>query len=325
MQPTSLLGLAILAVTAAPAAALDCKAAKGDIDKAICSSPEAAAADESMAAAYNALRGRMGPAEREALLVSQRLWIKRRGFGCDSDKPGYAQCLAKETEQRRAFLEARAESGPGLDSPLVPVIVAKPGKPRDWEIDVELLKFVEPKTPGEKTFNAEIGKMLKDIPTDRSDIQRDQTFSHDVWMRVTWLSPRLISARIEGYDFEGGAHGNPSTSGLNIDTKSGRKLVFTDAFDKAAREKLTAHCLAQIAPEKVRRGMDEPKGEELKSLRQGIDEGLAELDAWNFAAQGATIVYGPYAIGSYAEGSYTCDVPLARLKELAKKDFPLPD
>jgi len=316
--------LALLAC-AAPAAAMDCKAARTDIEKAICSLPEAATADNAMVAAYNALRERMAPPQREALLISQRLWIKRRGFGCESDKPGYAACLAKDTDQRRAFFEARAEAGPGVGSPMTVEIVAKPGRPRDWEVDVELLKFAEPKTPGEKTFNAEVARMLKDIPTDRSEIQRDQTFSHDVWMRVTWLSPRLISARIEGYEFQGGAHGNPSTSGLNIDTKTGRKLAFADGFDKAAQEKLTAACMSQIASEKVKRGMDEPKGDELKSLRKGVDEGLAQLDAWNFTAGRATIVYGHYAIGAYAEGAYECDVPLATLKALARKDFPLPD
>ena len=124
---------------------------------------------------------------------------------------------------------------------------------------------------------------------------------------------------------QGGAHGNPSTSGLNIDTKTGRKLAFADGFDKAAQEKLTAACMSQIASEKVKRGMDEPKGDELKSLRKGVDEGLAQLDAWNFTAGRATIVYGHYAIGAYAEGAYECDVPLATLKALARKDFPLPD
>lgn len=312
-------------IATAPAAAMDCKAAKSEVDKAICSSPQAIAADAAMSAAYTALREKSSPAEREALLVSQRAWIKRRGYGCESDKPGFAQCLAKDADQRRAFFEARPEGGPGIDSPLRPEIVARPGRPRDWEIDVELLKFVAPRTPGEKTFNAEIAKMLAGVPTDRKEIERNMTYAHDIWMRLTWLSPRLISARIEGYSFEGGAHGNPSTAGLNIDTRTGRKLAFADAFDKAAQEKLTGACLAQIVPEKMRRGMDEPKGEELKTLRQGVDEGLSGLDTWNFNARGATIVFGHYTLGSYAEGAYECDVPLARLKELAKKDFPLPE
>ena len=324
MRRFLLTGLGVLAA-AAPVAAMDCKAAKTDIEKAICASPDAVAADTAMVAAYNALRERLSPPQREALLVSQRLWIKRRGFGCESDKPGYAQCLAKETDQRRAFFEARPEAGPGVDSPQTVEIVARPGKPRDWEIDVELLKFVEPKSPGERTLNAEVAKMLKDIPTDRKDIERNMTYAHDVWMRITWLSPRLLSSRIEGYEFTGGAHGNPLTTGLNIDMKSGRKLAFADGFDKAAQEKLTASCLVQIVPEKIRRGMDEPKGDELTMLRKGVEEGLAILDTWNFTPKGATIVYGHYAIGSYAEGAYECDVPLARLKELAKKDFPLPE
>lgn len=312
-------------VATAPAAAMDCRAAKSEIDKAICSSPQAIAADDAMSAAYTALREKSSPAEREALLVSQRGWIKRRGYSCESDKPAYAQCLTTQTDQRRAFVEARPEGGPGIDSPLRPEIVARPGRPRDWEIDVELLKFVEPKTPGEKTFNAEIAKMLKGIPTDRKEIERNMTYAYNFWMRLTWLSPRLISARVEGYSFEGGAHGNPSTAGLNIDTRSGRKLAFADAFDKAAQEKLAGACLAQIVPEKVRRGMDEPKGEELKTLRENIDENLSNLDTWNFSAKGGTIVFGHYVVGSYAEGAYECEVPLARLKELAKKDFPFPD
>jgi len=311
--------------TVASAAAMDCKAAKSDIEKAICASPLALAADEAMVAAYNALRQRVAPAERAALLVAQRNWLKRRGGGCESDKPAYAQCLVDDANQRRAFLEARPESGPGVGSALQPIVIARPGKPRDWEIDVELLKFAEPKTPGEQTFNVEVAKMVREIPTDRSGIGRNQTYSHNAWMRLTWLSPRLISARIEGYEFSGGAHGNPFTVGLNIDRKTGRKLVFADAFDHAARAKLADACLVQISPEKVQRGMEAPKGDELKSLRQGIDEGLSRLDTWNFSARGATIIYGNYAIGSYAEGAYECFVPLARLKELAKKDFPLPE
>ena len=311
--------------TVASAAAMDCKAAKSDIEKAICASPLALAADEAMVAAYNALRQRMAPAERAALLVAQRGWLKRRGLGCESDKPAYGQCLADDNNQRRAFLEARPESGPGVESALQPIVIARPGKPRDWEIDVELLRFVEPKSPGEKTFNVEVAKMVREIPTDRGEIGRDQTYSHNAWMRLTWLSPRLIFARVEGYVFSGGAHGNPFTTGLNIDTKIGRKLSFADAFDHAAREKLADACLAQIIPEKVRRGLEAPKGDDLKSLRQGIDEGLSHLDVWNFSAKGATIIYGNYAIGSYAEGAYECLVPLARLKQLAKRDFPLPE
>ena len=71
--------------------------------------------------------------------------------------------------------------------------------------------------------------------------------------------------------------------------------------------------------------MDEPKGDELKQLRANIDETLSSLDTWNFSAGGATIVFEHYSIGSYAEGAYECEVPLARLRELAKKGFPLPE
>jgi hypothetical protein len=34
--------------------------------------------------------------------------------------------------------------------------------------------------------------------------------------------------------------------------------------------------------------------------------------------------FDSYAIGSYAEGTYACDFPMAELKALARPDSPLP-
>ena len=46
---------------------------------------------------------------------------------------------------------------------------------------------------------------------------------------------------------------------------------------------------------------------------------------WSFSARGANLTFGVYDLGSFAEGAYSCDFPLARLKELAKPGFPLPE
>lgn len=323
---TLVVGAALGAVPgAAPARAIDCGAVESDIDKAICSAPQAVAADDAMVAAYNALRARGTARERHALLVSQRAWLKRRGYYCPDDKPDYAQCLGRDADRRRAFLAGLPESGPGAGSPLKPVIAAKSGRPGDWEIDVEVLRFVTPKTPGEKTFNAAVQKIIDDIPGDRKEIQRDRIYSHTRWLRLSWLSPKLISARIDGYAYTGGAHGDPFTQGLNIDMKSGRKLTFSDAFDKRAHDRLMDACMAILLPEKARRGAGKIKDGELQRLRENVDGVLSKLDNWNFTAGGATIVFGSSEIGAYAEGPYQCDLPFARLKELAAGDFPLPE
>jgi hypothetical protein len=48
------------------------------------------------------------------------------------------------------------------------------------------------------------------------------------------------------------------------------------------------------------------------------------LRAWSFAPDKATVTYDPYAVGAYAEGLYSCEIPYATLKPLAKPGFPLP-
>ena len=313
----SLGGLSAAAQTA------DCSHAKTDVEKALCADPAAAAADKAMAAAYNALRDKLQGKDRDALLRSQRHWITTRGADCEAGKPGFAACVAADADRRRAFLEGRAEAGTG--AAMQPVIVVRPGRKGAYEIDVEVLRFPDPQTPGEKTFNAAIDKLLKDIPADTKDIDADQTYSHYVSMRMSYASPRLLSARFEGYDYEGGAHGMAPSWGLSVDRQSGRKLAFADAFDKAAQDRLNQECLKQILVQKKERMDETPAGEDLASLKKNLATDLGELGNWNFSATGAEIVFNQYELGSYAEGRYACTMPLALLKSLAKPGFPLPD
>lgn len=315
----------VLLACATPAAALDCSAPKADVDKALCASPEARAADEAMAAAWKTAHDSAAGADRDALLATQRLWIKRRGYGCDSEQPDYAACLVVDTQARRAWLLAQPEAGPGTGNPMQRAIVFRPGRNGAYSVDVELLKFVDPKAPGEKTFNAAVTKMIADVPKDTKDIDRDRTYSHDLTMRMTWASPRLLSARLDGYDFEGGAHGNPYTLGLNIDVAGGRKFAFADAFDAAAHQKLDEDCYRQVSKERRKRLGEDIAKDFDKEMRKTLHKDVGDLEFWNFTAKGATIIFGAYELGSYAEGSYTCEIPLQRLKDLAKPAFPLPD
>ena len=206
-----------------------------------------------------------------------------------------------------------------------PTFVIRVGRKHSYDIDVELLKFVEPRTPGEKTLNAEIANAIAEIPTDTNDLPKDEIGAHDLTMRLTYASPRLLSARFDGYEFEGGAHGNTYSYGLNVDMASGRKLAFADAFDAVAQEKLDADCLAQIVRQKKQRTGDAPEGDELKDLRKAMHASLGDFKGWSFSTKGADVVFGAYDVGSYAEGAYSCAFPLARLKGLAKVSFPLPE
>jgi hypothetical protein len=79
------------------------------------------------------------------------------------------------------------------------------------------------------------------------------------------------------------------------------------------------------AEKKRREGADaDVDGDALKQLRQSVAAVTGDLKSWSFGADAATVSYDPYAVGAYAEGAFTCEIPYATLRPLAKPDFPLP-
>ncbi len=56
-----------------------------------------------------------------------------------------------------------------------------------------------------------------------------------------------------------------------------------------------------------------------------IDEYVADLTRWTFTSEDAVVTFDAYAIGSYAEGSYTCTYALGLLRSLARDPALLPE
>ncbi len=319
--------LLLLLTASAPGLALDCGKAKTPQDKAICTDPAARDADAAMAKAYQALFERLAEPERKKLLLSQRLWLRDRTNECaDATGEKLAQCLAQKSFERQRFLEGRPETGPGSGGTLTPVFIETEGRKGYYEIDVTALKYAPPISAGEKLFNAEVDKLLKQVPAGKNDeFGRDMIYSFMIHMRVVYASPQLISAHLETYQFAGGAHGNGGASDINIDAAKGKILNFGDVFGASSKEKLDAECLRQILKEKAERIPDQKiEGDDLKQLRKSIAEGLAKLDSWSFSPAGATVDYDAYALGAYAEGAYSCQFTSEFLRPLVKSGFALP-
>ena len=51
---------------------------------------------------------------------------------------------------------------------------------------------------------------------------------------------------------------------------------------------------------------------------------VRDLKSWSIAADEVTVSFDPYAVGSYAEGSYTCSFAMKDVKALALKGAALP-
>lgn len=312
-----------------PGVGLDCGDATSPSDRALCADPAAKADDDAMSSAYQALRAHLPPQDGKALLRAQQLWLRERENLCaDAKDAQLAQCLAAQARQRRSFLQARPEAGPGSGGTLKPVFIEQEGRKGFYEIDVSVSKYAPPTNPAETLFNAEIDKLLKEVPAppaQNDQYGRDMIYSSILHVRMTYASPRLISAHSESYVFAGGAHGSSATTDINIDAGTGRLLGFADVFPPDSGEKLTADCLRQVLKEKKIRVPDvKITGTEYWQLRKSIADGIAELDQWSFAPDGASVTYDAYALGAYVEGAYVCRFPKVFLTNLVKPGFALP-
>lgn len=144
------LGLAIPLVSG-DAFAIDCGKAALDIERAICASPRLVEMDETMNRAYQELLRGTPEKQRDALRISQRIWLLEDLNNVSAGQPDW---ISRAVGDRILFLSARPRRGPGPSGKLVPFIEAVD---RDEKLDfssvTELILFVEPKSKGEMLFN----------------------------------------------------------------------------------------------------------------------------------------------------------------------------
>lgn len=319
----------LLVVGVEPAVAFDCAKAQSPIEKAICADPKLKAADDAMSAAYSSLREALSATERKGLTASQRKWIKSREDSCGVQEGAeLSSCIQDQTEERRRLFLAEPESGPGTGARMVPVFVQQDPDPHRFDVDYTLIRFAAPKSNGEKLFNAEVDKIVKDAPLKRQAEAAPEGMNYASYsaMDITYASPQFLSAKIEGWENTGGAHGNGGTSAINVDLARGVAMKADDVFDGKALAALKADCVAQIIVQKKEKndGQDFDPANDPNYQEQTVVDVLKSLDSWNFWQDKAIVTFNSYAIGSYAEGPYECEFPMAKLKSLAKPSAPLP-
>ncbi len=326
MTRAVLAGLAFAALAASPAMALDCQRASTPSEKAICADATALAADSDLGKAFDALRASLDPKAKTQLGAAEVAWLALRDSNCADEKgPALGACLARETRARIAFLSGSPEAGPGAPGRFAPVLRMQKGGKGRTDVDVQLLKFVDAATPAERAFNAAVDRLTNDLENPGNDDPLSDQWSYAWSMRLAYASPRLISAHADGDSFMGGAHPNSYSVNIDVDVARGREATFADLLDKPAAAKIFALCLKQAREEKsAREGSADDDSGAPKTLAESIAEATGDLEAWSFGADAATVSYDPYAVGAYAEGAFSCSVPYATLRPLARSDFPLP-
>ena len=324
MRRTFVIAAAVLG--ASPSLALDCKQASNEAEKAICATPAALAADAEMNKAYGALRALLDSAQRAALAKAQAAWLSQRDGDCHGKHGAdLGVCLADETGKRSRFLNAAPEAGPGYPGKLVPFFRMEKGGKGKTDVDVQAFRFARPASGAERALNAAVDKSLGDIrqpqPGDHSD-----TYAFGLTMTFAYASPHLLSAHAEVYADLGGAHPSSDSLDINVDPHGARELVFDDLVDKAGAQKIFAHCFDQaLAAKKEHEGDDANlDAAAMKDLHSDVAAATGKLTTWGFGAKSATVTYNFYSVGARWEGPFSCEVPYAFLRPLAKPRFPLP-
>ena len=326
-------GLAACALLPHAAFAFDCAKARSADEKAICATPEARAADDAMTKAFEALRAAAPPAQRASLLAAQVRWIGQRGQDCYDSKGDkftgdrLSACLAEASNARAKFLQGAPEAGPGASTPMAPFFtIVKGGKGRA-DVDFEVVRFTAQPSGAERAFNAAVDKLSDDIIQPEAGDPSADRYAFEAVMRVTYASPRLVSATVNAYQDSGGAHPNSYISHINVDLGAGKELSFADLADAKAQKAIDAKCLEEVRAARKEKmegeggGPDDPFDSDMP---KNVATATNTLGAWGFGADKAVVDYSPYSVGSYAEGYYQCALPYAFLKPLAKPTFPLP-
>lgn len=320
----SYIALPLLACFLQPALAFDCGKASTAVEKAICATPALKTLDDDLAAAYADVKAALPQAEQSMLVRSQRRWIERRE-NCSGAEEGVTSCVMHQTEDRLSLLSGTPETGPGTAAKLVPRFLVQDGTAQSYDLNIAVLRFVSPASPGEKALNARAEKELRSVkPGKHGEDTGGSIYADEEIWSLTYASPALISIRSDFYANTGGAHGNYGTTNINLDMATGRELTLRDVLAEPAAAILTLECRRQLLGEKKRRLQTAGDDDPVTVDDAVVAEQVRNLASWSIGAKEITVGFDPYAVGSYAEGSYSCSFPTAGVKKLAVPGALLP-
>ena len=150
------------------------------------------------------------------------------------------------------------------------------------------------------------------------DIQPPMPYSSDLFYTAARADDHVIAFTENSYVYLGGAHGMPSTIGINYDTDTGELITFTDLSDNpdAFRADTLAYnqTLAQT----------EYYSEQLfntDDITNGtLEETLYADGMWYLSTSGLVFMSPPYMLAPYASGTLEFTIPYNELKDMGLKE-----
>ena len=145
----------------------------------------------------------------------------------------------------------------------------------------------------------------------------------DIGYEIRCATDDLISVDFTESSYErGAAHGNSTTTVLNYDVKSGKKLALADLFNPKSNflGVISAYCLKDL---RDRARKDEGTMLQEDMMKEGASPRADNYRAVAITKKGLWVTFDPYQVAAYAGGPQHVLVPYSALKDIIKPDGPV--
>ena len=327
MRYLSILILSLLMSVSSPALAFDCARASTETEKLICSDSRLKQADSDLGRAWSKARELLGEAEFKMLRQNQRAWLKTRdarcGYGSDDER---VDCLTQQTTQRTLIIAAKAKTGPGSGAAMVPFARVQAGSKKAYEVEIAGVRFAAPARAGEVSFNKAVDTLVNQAPfTEKIDFETAGQLSYNQSITLEFAAPHLVSALVQTWRYDGGAHGNTFFSAINVSPETG-ELTYDRLFSPEAKAELADACENRLYGYNGDKALSKVQLKEMffPESEKAVLTAAGKLSSWTFDADGARVHFSPYELAPYAAGSFECRLPLSLLRKLSKAGHHLP-
>lgn len=135
------------------------------------------------------------------------------------------------------------------------------------------------------------------------------TYDLDIYMNVSYQSPKFICIELNYYIFTGGAHGFNSTQFLNFDAMSGRLLSEKELFNHLGS-------LLEICEANFRLAFLIPEDRSINATGFWFErERFHFPESIGFTKTEMILHYNQYEIASYAEGPIILSIPIEEIAQ----------
>lgn len=344
------LGLSVCG--AARAASFDCKAAKTDIERAICSDKDLSAADETMAATYKQVMAEAPAEVQTEIREDQRTWVRSLATVCKADavakehtaarRAELVECLKEQYKNQTAALQQRVFKKGGVvfvmrsvtlktkdsaDNQVDPTLETNPGYGTVTVTWPQALSESAEWAAWNKGMLLEAQRMTS--PDGKTSGVWNSAWAADTDSDVTGsvdrVSGDLVSVSIANDMMgHGAAHPNESYEEFNWLLKEQRRLRASDVFAAGSGwEKLIdAKCRASL---KAQVGDDYDSYAVSKAdFAKTLHDVIVDPANWTLDAKGLTISFPEYSVTPRVEPVDPVEVPWSELKSVMAKGFVTP-